>query len=152
MSTQVIINSNSSPLLVTRPKKRALVVVGKQGPAGPAQSTILGTAGEDLGGHRAVVFNASGQAVYADQTETDHAGRIAGVTTGAATSGSAVTIQRTGEMTEPGWSWNPESPLYLGTDGMLTETPPTSGVLQSIGHAVTATKILLDFSLYIVRG
>lgn len=118
---------------------------GAQGPPGPAGASVTSyVAGETLGGNRAVKANVSGQAVYA--TNTDAASQhLLGVTTGAAVFGDNVSVQRSGVMVEPSWSWSPNQPVFLGANGVLTQTYPTGALLSIIvGFALTPTSIHLS--------
>ena len=118
---------------------------GPPGPQGPAGATVLTCiAAIALGGHRAVVADANGFATYADSSSLDHAGIVMGITTGAAEANTQVGIQNIGEMIEPSWEWIPERTIFLGTDGTLTQTPPTTGFLQALGFAVAQTKMIVQ--------
>jgi hypothetical protein len=129
-----------------------LTVAGSQGASGGDGSTdIQKTAGEALGGHRAVVLNSSGQAIYADCSTPAHAHKVLGITTGAASSGAAVTIRTRGEITEGSWAWTLDLPIFLSTSGLLTQTPPTSGFVARIGFPMSATTIFIDIHQTIVR-
>jgi len=105
---------------------------------------IILVAGVSFGGHRAGVLNASGNVIYADSGTAAHAGRVIGVSTGAAESGAAVTLRTRGEITEPSWSWDTGLLIWLGLNGVLTQTPPASGFNQVIGFPVTAAKMFVD--------
>ena len=101
-------------------------------------------AGEILGGNRAVrIDTATGKAVYADNTDTNTAEDVIGITRGAAILNATVTITLFGEMTEGSWAWTPGGIIYLSTTGQLTQTPPVSGALIELGVAETATSILI---------
>lgn len=112
--------------------------VGDFANGGSVYDTIIATAGTALSGHRAVVV-ASDIATYADSTTNPAA---TGITTGAVTNGSAVTVQTTGEMVEPSWNWSNGS-VYLGSTGLLTQTLPSSGAIVEIGIATAPTKLLI---------
>lgn len=124
---------------------------GPQGEVGPSGDAplLVATATTAIGGHRAVVLVGDGSqgAIYADQSIPDHAERFVGVTTGAADSGSPVTIQIGGEITEPSWNWIPGFPVYLSVQGLLTQTPPTTGFLQIIGISLSATRLSIQAQL-----
>lgn len=107
------------------------------------------TAGEALGGHR-VVIASNGEAFYADSTDTDDVGLVRGITVGAVSSGATATIQVYGPMIEPTWNWTPDLPIYFTSTGVLTQTIPTSGFLQQVAVAETATKIFIDLQTPIV--
>jgi hypothetical protein len=132
------ITVTESPLEVT------VASPGPQGPPGPSgtsSQSVNYPAGETLGGHRAVVI-ANGEAFYADKDTPSHAGQVVGVTTGAASAGNDVNIQFGGELEEPSWNWSP-GPIYVDTNGQLTQTRPSSGWIMNIGVALTPTRIFI---------
>lgn len=138
---------NGTTTAVVRRDRVIVAKVGVPGPPGPAgngNALITGIAGEPLGGHRMVTTNASGHYVHASNANPAHAGRVVGITTGAAAQGATVTIQPIGSITESAWAWVPESVLFLGANGQLSATPPASGFVQIIGYAQTATTIYLQ--------
>jgi hypothetical protein len=128
-----------------------IVTVGEQGPPGATgadgsdgNSNITKTAGVSLGGHRAVVLNSSGEAIYADSSILTHRDKVLGVTTGAASATADATIRTYGELVEPSWTWTLDEPVFLGLTGLLTQTVPTSGFVQRIGFPLTATSLFID--------
>lgn len=137
----------SSPQVVVLPATVEVVEVQVQGPQGPpgapgsASATTL-TAGEVLGGNR-VVAAMSGGAFHASNETANHAKAALGLTTESALSGAPVGVQFSGVMDEPGWTWPADSPLFLGTNGMLTSVAPTTGFVRQVAWAVTATRILI---------
>lgn len=108
---------------------------------GSAEFSAL--AGEALSGHRAVYVGDDGLAWYASKASAS-AVRVAGITTGAASLGAAATIQPEGLLTEPSWTWSGNTPVWLGTAGQLTQSPPTTGYLVQIGVAVGPTSLLIQ--------
>ena len=119
-------------------------VAGADGAPGVAGGVVIQcTAGEALGGHRVVVLNASAEAVYASNAVPEHLHKVLGLTTGAVILGAEATVQTGGEMTEPTWAWTLDAPIFLGVDGLLTQTPPASGFLLVVAFPVTATKIFI---------
>lgn len=130
-----------------------LLEVAAQGPPGPqgiqgdigppGETTLTLTASAAIGGHRAVILNPSGQAMYADNTDLLHVGRVAGLTLNAALPGTELVVVDNIMVTEPGWSWTPYAPIYLSTLGQITQTPPMSGFLQVIGIALSATSAFI---------
>ncbi len=129
----------------------AVKVPARQGLTGPPGARALDyVCAIDLGGNRVVVANASGLAIYADRTEPTHASRVIGITQGAASEGAITQVQYLGEMIEPSWSWTPGAALYLGTNGLLTETCPSTGFALNIAFAITATKIVIHIGQPII--
>lgn len=138
-------------LLVTNDETLVLLEVAAQGPVGPpgpaglsGGAALAAIAGEALGGHRAVVLDAAGQAFYADRLTPSHFGRLAGITTGAAVLGASVTLAMSGVVIEPSWSWTPNAPVFLGSTGLLTQTLPIGGFLQVVGMALNATTLFVN--------
>ncbi len=99
-------------------------------------------AAEALGGHRAVTVDG----YYAGNNIAGHAGKILGITTGAASAGAVATVQTHGKLTEPSWNWLVGSMVFLSTNGQLTQTPPTDGFRIILGRPVTATTLFVDIS------
>lgn len=118
-------------------------------PSPPSGSTttivVNGTAAADLSGHRVVTPRDDGTFEYADNTTTG-VERPLFLTTGAIMTGASADVVSFGYVTEPTWSWTPGEALYLGTNGFMTQTPPTGAnvMLQEVARVITPTKILFD--------
>ena len=120
---------------------------GATGPRGPGgASTLTLTAAQALGGHRLVYSSAPGACDYATNAVFGQRFALLGLTLGAAASGASVEVLSYGPITEGSWSWTPGGALYLGTNGLLTQTPPVAPAtfLVVVGYAIDATRILLD--------
>lgn len=125
-----------------------VIAIAQQGPAGPAgvsgDGYVVLIAGSALGGHRAVIDNVT----YADHSNSLHAGKVIGITTGSSTTGNPVTIQSGGKLN--GFTGLSLGPVYLSTNGTLTQTAPTSGFIQQLGVAVSATEIMIQIHMPIM--
>jgi hypothetical protein len=105
-------------------------------------SSVTFLAAEDLEPYRLITLNQDARAIYADQTIT---GSILGITLASALTGEAVTSQIFGPVTQAGWSWDiNQNHLFLGNAGMITQTPPTSGILVRIGSVISPTEIFIN--------
>lgn len=101
------------------------------------------TAGASLSALRAVTTNPSGEAVYASNDTLGNA-QVVGITLGAASSGEQVGVKTFGPITDAYWSWT-KGAVYLGTNGQLTQTAPSSGaIIVQVGRALTATQLFVD--------
>lgn len=110
---------------------------GIQGPAGPSGSDSSDyVAGESIGGHR-VVYSDGSQVFMANKVLAE-AEAVVGITTHAAVLGEPLTVQRMGTMAENTWSWA-VGPVFLGDNGMLTQTITEAGALLEVGTALSAT-------------
>ena len=142
----------SQELLEVGSAEQELLEVGTQGPPGPrgpagpaGGSTVSKTAGENLGGNRLTRLNTSDQAVYASADQIAHAGLVFGMTLGAAASGADVDLMRSGELEEVSWNWTPGLPVYLGLNGVPTQTLPLTAVFSLvIGFPITPTKLVIS--------
>lgn len=79
------------------------------------------------------------------QPTADSLSRYAGVTRMATVIGDPIDVVRTGLMTENGWTWTPNLPVFITADGVLTQTQPGVGIpIRRIGWAISATELNLD--------
>lgn len=95
-----------------------------------------------LSGHRVVTPLNDGTVNYADATNPAHAARPVWLTTGAWNSGVLATLTAAGVVSEPSWSWTPGQPIYLGTNGALTQTQaPGAAFVLIVAEVIDATTI-----------
>lgn len=142
-SAAVIETATTETLLVGR-QGISVVTAGVQGPEGysppPGGASVEYISGEALNMYSPVVI-ADGLVAPADQSDLAHLGQVIGVAVTSATLGGQVRILQIGRVVNPTWNWIP-GPIYLGVKA-LTQTPATSGILQVLAVAVTATEILV---------
>jgi len=91
-----------------------------------------------IGAYKAVTQNG-----YICQPTLADVSNYAGITTVAYVLNDTMTAVRTGRLTEASWLWTPNTPIFIGVDGVLTQTVP-SYPIRRIGWAVSATQINLD--------
>ena len=97
------------------------------------------TAAETLPAYRAVMFNG----LLCDPIYNDLS-QYAGVTIGGIALGQTGFIMRTGLLFDGAFTWTPDAPVFIDTDGVLTQTPPANPPLRRIGWAFSVTSINLD--------
>ena len=114
--------------------------VGIPGPAGG--SAVQRLAGETLSALVAV-YELAGVVFRLDQADGEHIALLLGITLTAADAGAKLNIQRTGVIDDAAWAWN-IGRVWLGTDGALTQVPPTQGFNLLIGAAVSPTRLILN--------
>lgn len=109
----------------------------------PMSQDITRTAGENLSALRVVTLDANGDAVYATNA-TANGSVVLGVTITAANSGTAVGIRAYGLLDDNAFNFT-KGPIFLGTNGTLTQTAPTGGaVIVHVARALTANTIFID--------
>lgn len=135
---------------VIKQKTVRVVSIGRvfiQNNGGGGTTLLTHPAAMDLGGHRIVVLDSDGRAIYADNATIEHASILLGLTTGAASSGSDATIQPFGEIVEPSWSWALNEPVFLGANGLLTQVVPEPGDSAAfqviVGFPLSATSLFI---------
>ena len=145
-----IVEASTGAKIVNASEKNQIVKVasaGLRGPAGADTRSFTAVAGESLGGHRAVYID-NNEAFYASASDTAIPGQVVGVTTQAAVTGGNVDIRFAGTLDESSWSFAP-GPVYVGQDGVLVQTRPTTGWVLNIGVAVTPTRLLIHKTMTI---
>lgn len=136
-------------------QRASVVEVASPGPQGPkGDPGISGGNGFDriapghaLGGHRVVRSLDDSVVDYADCTSLAHGDDTLGMTLAAADPGAPVQVLAKGPLTFNGWNWTAGEPVFLDSNGLLTQTPrePVDGAafVQVIGFAETPTTIQL---------
>jgi hypothetical protein len=138
----------------TSPHAVILVPVpGGPGPAGQPGGTVQRVTAAALSGHRVVTPLNDGSVNYADATNPAHLSRPVWLTTSAWGSGVTATLISDGPITEPTWNWTPGQPIYLGANGVLTQTEAPGAVFVLIvAEVIDATTISFRPQVPIVKG
>lgn len=125
--------------------KLTAFVAGPRGPEGRSGPVVVpAVAGQVTSGHRVMAVGADGRFVYAG---SNHEDRLpVGISLGAAAENAALQVQAGGEIVEPSWSWDVQTPVYMGVDGLLTQTPPSVGMFVIVGKPVSPTSMIISFS------
>lgn len=118
---------------------------GPPGPAGPAGDLYWSyEAAQTLSGHRAVYLMSDNRVDYASPAQKAHVYRLLGITTGAALAGATATVQARGLLIEPSWNFTPDELVYLGANGTLTQSVPTSDYLVVLGMPPAPTQLAIN--------
>ena len=147
--TQLV--SGGEPLSVLTADRNTIVISSvATGPAGVAgltgDASVTFNAGAAIGGHRLVRL-LSGTLAYMDSSQPTDANMALGVSRHSASLGQPVSVQCSGLITEPSWTWTPDQPVFCGVNGLLTQTAPTSGFLLVVGVAVSATSLFIAIKI-----
>lgn len=99
-----------------------------------------------LSGHRIVKDIGSGKMDYADSTVENDAFLVVGMITSAYAMNAVGVVLSTGLVVEPSWSWTVGAPVFLTTNGMLTQTPPAApdAFSMQVATAVSTTSVRLN--------
>jgi hypothetical protein len=102
-------------------------------------------AATSLSALRVVTLDDSGQLIYADSGNLNHAFALIGILPAAVGLGNSIAVLTDGSLSDTNWNWNPRVPIFLGSNGQLTQTVPSSGFLVQVARAIAPT--LIDFEI-----
>lgn len=145
---QIIAQQPDDSVLVEQVEVAEIIAVAEQGPPGPpGPSGVAIYTRQSTGALSAmrVVWEDDAGAVSAlDSADEDHIDLLCGLTLTATSDAGQVAVQRTGAVDDLAWSWVPGR-VYLGADGALTQSPPSTGFDVLVGVAVSPTRLILNF-------
>lgn len=107
-------------------------------------------AGETIHSLR-VVRAENGELFHPDVNEDDHGEQVVGVSLQSGNVGEDVQVRTYGRVRENSWAWDPGW-VFCGDDGVLTQSPGSSGWLLIIGRAVDSTTIEIDIGDAVFRS
>jgi len=117
---------------------------GPAGPVGPAGSSYVAkNAGEDIIVNR-LVYVEDGLAYHADKDTPSKASAVFGLAVQSATTGSQFDILTFGERVDGSFGYPSSGDLFLGNNGQLLTTAPTSGTLVHVGAITSSTSIIIN--------
>jgi hypothetical protein len=116
-----------------------------------SDSVIYMPARVSIGGHR-VVVQIEGMLDYANAANIDHVNKVVGITKDAIIGGGSGPVQFRSYLEEPSWNWAVDRPVFVGQNGLLTQTIPTVGFNQQLATVISPTKILINIQDPIILG
>lgn len=117
-----------------------------------AQQNIIDEfkAGEYLYKHRVVYIGSDGTAYLANFTDLTCMSHIIGLSASTTLKRGTVGIQTFGTLHDLDWSWIRSKPIFLGSNGEMTQTAVSSGFSLKIGYPLTSTSMFIDIEQPIV--
>jgi hypothetical protein len=114
----------------------------------PAAIDTTLVASTSLSALRCITTDSSGLAKYATPDSLANA-VVIGISTTAASTGQNITIKTSGQITDASWNWT-KGAIYLGANGVLTQTAPSGGsIIVHVAKAITATTLIIDIDTII---
>lgn len=110
---------------------------------GTINDTVTLEAANDISGHKAIAVKNDGLAYYADANTITTSG-VLGISTNAALAGDIVRVQCSGALTHSGWSFVPGKPVFVSSNGSLTQNVSGSAYVSIIGTAISATTLIIE--------
>jgi len=148
----ILVTPEQSQVVVAEEEVTTVVIAegaqGLPGPPGPpgggGDQYVTRTAGQTISANR-VLYDRAGLVYPLGQADAENIYAILGLAVSAGQTGAQISVQRSGTVTDSGWFWA-YGRVYLGANGQLTQTPPSSGFSVLIGFAATATSINLSIN------
>lgn len=140
---QVIIDGKDSARVLF--EVREVFVSGNPPPTIPGGGDSgIRQAGETISALR-VVYELHGQVFLLDQADATHIDLLLGIAITSGDVGDTIIVQRAGTLDDANWTWTAD-PVYLGSNGMITQVAPTTGFRVRLGASPMPTRINLDIS------
>lgn len=148
----VVARSGTAERIQTSQTTVRQIAQGPQGPPGESEgATFIATAGETIHGGRAVrVVN--GVAYHPSILNEEHADQVVGVAVQSTAVGLEFAVRTGGVYTELSAPWTGDGTVWCGDNGVLTQTPPTSGWLLQIGRVISTTSFNVDVDEPVLRN
>ena len=108
------------------------------------ETVPIPSGGDSVGGFRFMAYAADGSLVYADNRNREHMTRLAGITLGDAMEGETIRVRRSGSVSDQTFTYNITKPLFLGQNGFLVQTAPTTGIVCNVGIVNAQNEIIID--------
>lgn len=100
----------------------------------------------------AVKLNALNQLERCSAFNATHLNTLIGLAKQTGNIGNVIAVAEDEYMTNTSWAWQPDKPVFLGTDGTLTQSLIGVVFVQQVGVALTPTKIVIRISQPIRRA
>lgn len=127
------------------------VSIADEGSSGTGTVTESFVASETISGFKVVKENSSGSVSLADKDQSDYGASIIGVSTTSGGAGSSINVLRLGKIED--YSLNlTTGPLFLGSNGDITSSIPTSGIIVQVGSAIGTGIAEINIGVPIIRS
>lgn len=148
----VLTTSTNATTVQCAPDVVSVNTPGPQGPPGDTDAAVLlATSGATINALRVIKLE-NDLAYVADSSTAADANRVVGISvTAASNPGDQISVRTDGEMNDAGWSWTPGA-IFVGQNGVLTQTAPNVGFVLEVARARSATKIIVDIQNPFMRA
>lgn len=121
-------------------------------PAPPVETEIALPCAEMIVEGYAVKINTLNQLERCSSTNLADLNTLIGLAKQTGNIGDVIAISEDEFMVNTAWAWQPKKPVFLGTDGTLTQSFIGVLFVQQVGVALTPTKIVIRISQPIKRA
>jgi hypothetical protein len=145
--------SQSTQQIITTRVSQMVPIQVAPGTTGASPTGNVGTiireyiAGMFLNALRVLAVNTEGKMVYADHRFISNAPRIIGISTYTSSQNLPIDVISYGYWEDSAWSFTPGQPLFLGVDGEIVETVPSTGFIAQIATSITRVSIQVSLQI-----
>lgn len=112
-------------------------------PSAGAGSVFAGyMTGDDVSAHRALAFDSSSLVIHAQPGGGRYV--FAGISTASAVAGTRVETIVSGPLEDATWGWVAGSPIFVTSNGVLTQIEPTTGIRHQVGVALSDKSMIVS--------
>lgn len=101
-------------------------------------------ASEKLSLYKVISLDNLGYGVYSDKDTKLSVITVQGISV--ASDSTSVTVKTSGTVTNPEWDFNPDSYIFLNSNGELSTIPASTGFSVRVGIALSQTSVLINIS------
>lgn len=145
MTDIVIVDASKTPIEVS-----FTVAQGLSGAVSNNLFMFSIIASSNFGGQRIIAFNGVDYFYASYLTPLDSIKAI-GISKNAASVGTELKIQTLGNLTDPSFTWGIGTILFLGDNGLLTNTPPVAGLFWELAKVISQNTICFNPKSPIIR-
>lgn len=108
------------------------------------KSYITLTTGVPIFAGQAVVTGVDGKLYPATHAAVGTGAKILGISETSSGANTAARVRQFGDIVHSGWLFDPTKPVFVTSEGFLTQTIPTSGYQIKVGYAISYDKIAIQ--------
>lgn len=116
----------------------------------PFSNVLPVKAGENISGGMACVILSDGLAHKYDILNESHYGKTVGIAKTAAATATIFQLCIFGVIIESGAGWTAGNVYYVGSNGILTATAPTSGNIKIMGVGIATDQLFINNNLEVI--
>lgn len=127
-------------------------LLDKNNPHETAEAAVRLMSGENVPPFSVVYTGTDGKSYIAKSNLELSMHKVTGISALGGLPGALVKSEYGGSITGGPWAFTPGQQVFFDTNGQLTTTMPTSGYIQSLGHAISATSVFLNLGPVVSPG
>ena len=152
--SRFMILERTPPKLIVTDNKKYILLIQQQGLPGAASDLQTITLGEDVSRGNILYLNAGKFYKASNNTQfiLDNPVISFAFANSDGFANSQIQVRKYGNLFVPSAGFTSDTFYYLGVNGGIINTPPTSGLLMLVGQAITTQDLLIEWGTPILVG